>query len=147
MNQIVITKPSNSFDANRLDALVYVISSDLSVADFKEHFIINVKDYLETGKTIDIALERVTTILNSLVEDSPEYNLQMEQFQALFTEDVYHKGQSSFFVHNDFKVIMTDFVDNDVFDEQTQIMSLEDWVSLKNNESKSLQPEEMIVNV
>lgn len=127
--------PLNSYDARENDASVFLLDiQDQKVEDFEKEFRQALTNYINGFEPINEMLNVKNEKFLALEEDSPAYNIAMEDFLKDFEQVQEYKENNMIFEKNGAYLNLEYFLLNNQTIEPFEVMSLEDWVQKKAKE-------------
>lgn len=137
MNPVIISRPLNSFDVGQLDAAIYVINTNLSAPEFDAVFRDAINDYIAGRDEFEPAVQRTLGVVQKCVEESPEHVAALEAFGVEYNKQMAFEDVNKIFEHEGQKILLTNFIENYQTPTDFDVMSLQDWLKMKEEETTS----------
>jgi hypothetical protein len=137
MNPVIISRPLNSFDVGQLDAAIYVINTNLSAPEFDAVFRDAINDYIAGRAEFEPAVQRTLAAAQQCVEDSPEHVAALDLFMVEHDKQTAFEDNNKIFEHSGQKILLTKFIENYTLPTDFDVMSLQDWLKMKEEETTS----------
>lgn len=133
--KIIISMPLNSYDVRETDASVFLLDiQEQTVEDFKKEFNQALVNYINGFEPLNQTMNEKNEVFLELEEDSPAYNMAMEEFLKDFEAVQEYKENNMVFEKNGSYLNLEYFLLNNQSIESFEILSLEDWVEKKTKE-------------
>lgn len=135
MNPVIISLPLNSYDVGPLDASIFVINTKLSAPEFEAVFRKAIHTYLEGWLAFEPAVQRTLEAVQAVEEETPEHEAALVVFNDEYVKQEEFGKANKVFEHEGQKVLLTRFIENDKFPAEFSVLSLAEWLELKNTET------------
>lgn len=135
MNPVIISLPLMSYDVGVLDASIAVINTTLSAPEFDVLFRDALHTYIEGWMEFEPAVQRLLAETEKFEYETPEHNEALEVFNVEFVKQREFGEANQVFEHEGQKLLLTRFIENQQAPAEFSIMSLAEWLQMKNTET------------
>jgi hypothetical protein len=134
MNQIIVTRPLNSYEVGEHDAAVHVINTELSAPEFDAVFRDAINNYIEGYGSFDETINRLLQAAQN-AEDTAEHVVALDSFNVEFEKQQAFVAAHKVFEHNGQKIVLPAFTENDKIPTEFEVMFLSEWLEMKTEET------------
>lgn len=135
MNPVIISLPLNSYDVGPLDASIAVINTTLSAPEFDAVFRDAIHTYLEGWLEFEPTVQRLLAETEKFEYETAEHNEALEVFNVEFVKQRDFGEANQVFEHEGQKLLLTRFIENEKNPAEFSVMSLAEWLQMKNTET------------
>lgn len=135
MNHIIISMPIHSNDVSKTDSSIFVVKSSMSVIEFDLFFRESIYAYIKGWELTNVAVQKTHKILNPLEEGLLGYDKALADFTDAWSIQQDYIQHHHIFEHAGYQLSIPLFITADVNVAEFKIMSLSDWLFMKETET------------
>lgn len=137
MNPVIITRPLDSYEVDQNDAAVLVINTVLTAPEFDVVLRKAIDDYMKGWTVFEPEVQSKLAEIDKFEYDSPEHISAMDAFNVEYQKQLAFTDANKVFEYEGQKILLTSFIFNDEEVAKFSVMSLPDWLTMKNEEVTS----------
>lgn len=135
MNQVIINRPLTSYEVGQLDASISVINTNLLAHEFDVIFRNAINNYITGWGAFAPDVQRTLDAIEQYEDETPEYLAALDAFMIENDKQTKFVDENKVFEHEGQKILLTQFIDNDTIVTAFSVMSLQDWLKMKSEET------------